>query len=59
MCVVAHPFSDSTWKAEAGDLSEFEASLVYIVGSRAARAIYILRLSPKQNNQPKVYFSYC
>jgi hypothetical protein len=36
--VVAHAFNPSTWEAEAGGSSEFEASLVYRVSSRTARA---------------------
>jgi hypothetical protein len=35
--VIAHVFNLSTQKAEAGDLCEFEASLVYIISSRTAR----------------------
>jgi hypothetical protein len=35
--VVAHAFNPSTWEAEAGS-SEFEASLVYRVSARTARA---------------------
>jgi hypothetical protein len=35
---MAHTFNSSTWEAEAGGF-EFEASLVYRVTSRAARAI--------------------
>jgi hypothetical protein len=35
--VVAHAFNPSTWEAEAG--TEFEASLVYKVSSRTAKAI--------------------
>ena len=31
--VVAHAFNPSTWEAEAGDLSKFEASLVYKMSS--------------------------
>ena len=34
---VAHTFNSSTWEAEAGR-SEFEASLVYSISSRTARA---------------------
>jgi hypothetical protein len=40
--VVAHAFNPSTWEAEAGGgrwISEFEASLVYKMSSRTARAI--------------------
>jgi hypothetical protein len=36
--VVAHAFNPSTWKAEAGGISEFKASLVYRVKSRIAKA---------------------
>ena len=35
--MVAHTFNPSTWEAEAGR-SEFEASLVYRVSSRTAKA---------------------
>jgi hypothetical protein len=37
--VVAHALNPSTWEAEAGEISEFEASLVYRVSSRIARVI--------------------
>jgi hypothetical protein len=37
--VVAHTFNPSTREAEAGGSLEFEASLVYKVSSRTARAI--------------------
>ena len=37
--MVAHVFNPSTWEAEAGGFLSFEASLVYIVSSRTARAI--------------------
>jgi hypothetical protein len=36
--VVAHAFNPSTQEAEAGGFSEFEASLVYKVSSRTAKA---------------------
>jgi hypothetical protein len=36
--LVAHAFNPSTWEAEAGGFLEFEASLVYRVSSRTARA---------------------
>jgi hypothetical protein len=36
--VVAHAFKPSTREAEAGGFLEFEASLVYKVSSRTARA---------------------
>ena len=37
--MVAHAFNPSTREAEAGGSLEFEASLVYKVSSRTARAI--------------------
>jgi hypothetical protein len=37
--MVAHAFNPSTQEAEAGGFLEFEASLVYRVSSRTARAI--------------------
>jgi hypothetical protein len=36
--VVAHAFNPSTWEAEAGGFLSSEASLVYKVSSRTARA---------------------
>jgi hypothetical protein len=36
--LVAHTPNPSTWETEAGGFSEFEASLVYRVSSRIARA---------------------
>ena len=36
---MAHTFNLSTWEAEACGFLSFEASLVYIVSSRTARAI--------------------
>jgi hypothetical protein len=36
--MVAHTFNPSTREAEAGGFREFEASLVYKVSSRTARA---------------------
>ena len=36
---MAHTFNPSTWEAEAGGFLSFQASLVYIVSSRTARAI--------------------
>jgi hypothetical protein len=36
--VVAHAFNPSTWEADAGEFLEFEASLIYRVSSRTARA---------------------
>ena len=51
--VVAHAFNPSTWEAEA-DQFEFEASLVYRVSSRKARAIQrnpVLKQTNKQTNK--------
>ena len=36
---MAHAFKPSTWEAEACGFLSFQASLVYIVSSRTARAI--------------------
>jgi hypothetical protein len=51
--IVSHAFIPSTWEAKAGrSLHEFEASLVYVVSSRIARARYeALSLKYKQTNQ--------
>jgi hypothetical protein len=48
--VVAHAFNPSTREAEAGGSLEFEASLVYRVSSRTARAI---QRNPVSKNQKK------
>jgi hypothetical protein len=45
--VVAHTFCPSTWEAEAGESLEFEASLVYKVSSRTARATQSNPVVPK------------
>jgi hypothetical protein len=37
--LVAHAFNSSTQRQKQGDLCEFEASLLYIVNSRTARAL--------------------
>ena len=47
--MVVHAFNPSTWEAEAGRLSEFQASLVYKVSSRTVRAIQRNPVSKKQN----------
>jgi hypothetical protein len=47
--VVAHTFNPSTWEADRR-ISEFEASLVYKVSSRTARAI---QRNPVSKNQKK------
>jgi hypothetical protein len=50
---VAHTFNPSTWEAEAGGfvISEFEASLVYRVSSRTARATQRNLVSKKKNQK--------
>jgi hypothetical protein len=48
--VVAHAFNPSTREAEAGR-SEFEASLVYKVSSRTARAVQRNPASKKTKNK--------
>ena len=49
--VVVHAFNPSTWEAEAGRLSEFQASLVYKVSSRTVRAIQRNPVSKNKNNK--------
>ena len=52
---MAHAFNPSTWEARGGRISEFEASLVYRVSSRTARAIQrnpVLKNKQKTNNPP-------
>jgi hypothetical protein len=54
--VVAHAFNPSTWEAEAGrgrQISEFEASLVYRVSARAARATQRNPVSKKTKQKNK------
>jgi hypothetical protein len=54
--VVAHTFNPSTREAEAGRISEFEASLVYRVSSRTARATQrnpVLKQTNKQKKKKK------
>jgi hypothetical protein len=48
--MLAHTFNPSTQEAEAGSFSEFEASLVYKMSSRSARAI---QRNPVSKNQKK------
>jgi hypothetical protein len=50
--VVAHTFNPSTWEARGRRISEFEASLVYRVSSRTARAIQRIPVW-KTNKQTK------
>jgi hypothetical protein len=50
--VVAHAFNPSTWEAEAGRFL-FEASLVYRVSSRTARATRAIQRNPVSKNKTK------
>jgi len=52
---VAYAFNPSTWEAETGRLlsSEFEASLVYKVSSRTARAIQRNPVSKKPKEKER------
>jgi hypothetical protein len=55
---VTHAFNPSTWEAEAGRFFEFEASLVYRVSSRTARAIQrnpVSKKTKKQTNKKDVF----
>ena len=47
--MVAHAFNPSTLGGRSRQISEFEASLVYRVNSRTARAIQRHPVSKKQN----------
>ena len=47
---MVHTFNPSTWVAEADKFSEFEASLVYRMSSRTARAIQRNPDSEKKKN---------
>jgi hypothetical protein len=49
--VVVPAFNPNTWEAEAGRFLMFEASLVYRVSSRTARATQRNPVSKKQNKQ--------
>jgi hypothetical protein len=51
--VVAHAFNPSTWEAEAGGFLSSEASLVYRVSSRTARAIQRNPVSKTKTNKQK------
>jgi hypothetical protein len=48
--VVAQAFNPSTWEAEAGEV-EFEASLIYRVSSRTARATQRNPVSKKKKKK--------
>jgi hypothetical protein len=56
--VVAHAFNPSTWEAEAGGFLEFEASLVYRVSSRTAKATQRNPVSKKAKKKKKFIYSY-
>jgi hypothetical protein len=51
--VVVHAFNPSTREAEAGGISEFEASLVYRVSSRTARATQRNPVSKKRKEMKR------
>jgi hypothetical protein len=62
--MVAHAFNPSTREAEAGGFLEFEASLIYKVSSRTARAIQRNPVSKnkqtnKQTNKQQQKFRGC
>jgi hypothetical protein len=50
---MVHTFNPSTQEAEAGRSLEFEASLVYRVGSRISRAIQRNPVSKNKQPPPK------
>jgi hypothetical protein len=55
-----HAFNPSSRDAEAGDLCEFEASLVYRMSSRTARATQKNPvLKNKQTNKIYMYLCVC
>jgi hypothetical protein len=51
--LVAHAFNLSTWEAEAGNLCEFEARLVYRLSSRTVRATQRNPISKKKQQKKK------
>jgi hypothetical protein len=51
--MVVHAFKLSTWEAETVNLSEFEASLVYIVSSRLLKATEQDHISKDTKNKPQ------
>ena len=60
--MVAHAFNPSTWEAEAGGFLEFEASLVYKVSSRTARATQgnpVSKSNKQKNKQTKKVKTSC
>jgi hypothetical protein len=50
---MAHAFNPSTWEAEAGGFLSSEASLVYRVSSRTARAIQRTPVSKKKKKKKR------
>jgi hypothetical protein len=54
--VVVHTFNPSTWEAEAGGSLEFEASLVYRVSSRTARATQKNPVSKKKKKPDESHY---
>ena len=50
---MVHAFDPSIWEAEAGALLEFEASLVYRVSSRTAKATQRNPVSKKKSKTNK------
>jgi hypothetical protein len=51
--VVVHTFNPCSWEARGRWISEFEASLVYRVSSRTARATQRNPVSKNQDNKQK------
>jgi hypothetical protein len=49
--MVVHAFNPSTWEGRGRRISEFEASLVYKVSSRTARAIQRNPVSKKKKTK--------
>jgi hypothetical protein len=54
--IVVHAFNPSTGRDRGRHISEFEASLVYKVSSRTARAIQRNPVSKKQTKQKKMIY---
>ena len=52
--MVVHTFNPSTQEAEAGNLCEFKASLIYIVSSKAARATQRNLVSKNQKEKKRL-----
>ena len=51
---MAHAFNPSTWEAEAGGFLSFEASLLYTVSSRTAKAIQRHPIKKKGGGEDKI-----